>query len=146
MEHFGTRPTDTREYRAWINMKSRCNTPSSTNYGRYGGRGIKVCPEWETSFDRFIQDMGPRPSPHHSVDRIDYDGNYEPSNCRWATMVEQSRNKSVNHMVVLDGVSTPLVDAAANAPVPYNTVLYRLRRGWNIEDAVSRVAHKGVKP
>lgn len=76
----------------WSAMKQRCSNPNNRDYRLYGGRGISVCDRWLESFDNFMADMGNRPSPAHSIDRIDNDGNYEPSNCRWATKSVQNRN------------------------------------------------------
>ena len=73
-------------------MKVRCDNPNATGYANYGGRGIKVCDRWRTSFAAFLADMGPKPSPKHSIDRIDNDRGYERGNCRWATPKEQRRN------------------------------------------------------
>ena len=85
--------SDTPEYRAWRDMLSRCENPNTRYYELYGGRGISVCDRWRGSFEMFYADMGPRPSPRHSIDRIDNDGDYEPGNCRWATWTEQNANK-----------------------------------------------------
>lgn len=79
-------------YKTWISMKQRCYNPNSYGYTYYGGRGIIVCDRWKTSFKNFLEDMGERPE-GHSLDRINNNGNYEPSNCRWATSKEQSNNK-----------------------------------------------------
>ena len=84
----------TAEYRAWKGMKTRCTNPKEPGWKYYGGRGIRVCDRWLNSFEAFLADVGPRPSPQHSIDRYpDNDGNYEPSNVRRATQAEQSQNR-----------------------------------------------------
>ena len=85
---------NTAEYRAWCSMITRCTNPNRKKWPDYGGRGITVCERWRNSFENFLADMGPRPSPKHSVDRYpNNDGNYEPGNVRWATKAEQANNR-----------------------------------------------------
>ena len=86
--------TKTPEYRAWLNMKKRCYFTKDTSYQRYGGRGIRVCDAWLHSFEQFLSDLGCKPGPEYSLDRIDPDRDYAPDNCRWATRVTQSQNQS----------------------------------------------------
>lgn len=83
------------EYYTWNNMKLRCYNPNSASYKYYGARGIIVCERWLHSFTNFLDDMGKRPTKAHSLDRINVNGNYEPSNCRWATLKEQRANRRI---------------------------------------------------
>lgn len=83
----------TPEYRSWQMMKNRCHNPKARDYAYYGGKGIKVCKQWRESFAAFLADMGRRPTPLHTLDRINTAKNYTPSNCRWATREAQARNR-----------------------------------------------------
>jgi hypothetical protein len=108
-------------------MLNRVRNKNTGCFADYGGRGIAVCREW-LAFDNFLRDMGPRPSSMHSIDRIDNDGNYEPSNCRWATAKQQRRNSRQNVMVEFRGKRITLVELAEVSGVPYCTLHWRLRR------------------
>lgn len=133
-----TKLKHTSEYRTWASMKSRCNNKNATGYKHYGGRGIKYDPRWDI-FANFIEDMGFKPSVFHSIDRIDYDGNYTKENCRWATDTEQARNKSSNNYMDYKGVRYPTISDLAEA---YNLnedrIRSRLALGWNINQCVER--------
>lgn len=129
----------TPEYRIWLGMKSRC---SDLRNDRYGGRGIRVCERWLNSFPAFLEDMGPRPSAEHSIDRIDNDGNYEPRNCRWATATIQSNNRSNCVRLEIDGRSLTVSDCAAETGVSRELIYKRLERGLSSSEAVNPAARK----
>lgn len=114
----------------------RCRNVDAVSFPDYGGRGITVCDRW-LDFVNFLADMGPRPSPKHSIDRFpDNDGNYEPGNCRWATIKEQMNNKRNNHREVHNGVTKTLAEWENCAGISANTLSMRLSRGWSIGRAI----------
>jgi hypothetical protein len=113
-------------------MRKRC----ASKHKDYGGRGIKVCRRWQDSFEAFLRDMGPRPSPQHSVDRKNNSGDYTPKNCRWATREEQASNTRRNHVLTIDGKTQTLVAWAREFGIDHRTILMRLRHRWSAADAV----------
>lgn len=130
------RGTKTPEYHAWGDMLRRCYRPDAPNYKNYGARGIRVCEQWRGSFAAFLADVGPRPTPKHTLDRIDNAGSYEPGNCRWATRAEQARNRRNNRLVTIGGRTLCLADWAAEVGAPVRTLASRLRAGWPDHEAV----------
>lgn len=132
------------EVSVWNGMKSRCRNKRDRIYKHYGGRGIKVCDRWLNSFDAFIEDMGRRPSKKHSIDRIDVNGDYEPSNCRWTTQKEQARNTRRNVLVTFNGETRCISDWAERTGIKYGTLKQRIRHGWPIEIALNPTLRKGT--
>lgn len=131
--------TDSPEYRAWSSMKKRCLNPRHGVYARYGARGITVCERWIGDFPAFLSDMGPRPSADHSLERVDNNLGYSPSNCEWRSRHAQNRNRRNTVFVRIDGRDLPLAEAAEMASLPYGTVWRRVTRfGWPIERALSQ--------
>lgn len=124
-------------YRTWETMKRRCLSPVSANYHLYGGRGITVCPEWIESFDAFLRDMGEQPSPSHSLDRINGDLGYSKDNCRWATWVQQGRNRANNRKLTLNGITRCVSEWCEITGLAHTTIHSRLVRGWSEEEALT---------
>lgn len=127
---------DLPEHGVWDGMKDRCYKPNTVGYEHYGGRGIKVCDRWRESFQAFYEDMGPRPSPEHQLDRIDNDGNYEPGNCRWATRGEQRRNRKDTRMLTFRGETMCLTDWAKRFGMSKGVLRDRIARGMSVEEAL----------
>jgi len=126
----------------WINMKQRCQNPKSTHYQNYGGRGIRVCERWDRDFLAFVADMGERPSQNHTLDRIENNGDYEPTNCRWATRAEQGRNKRNNHLVTYQGVTKPTSAWAEQMGISGTLLRKRLEIGWSSERALTQTVRQ----
>lgn len=127
------------EYRTWLAMKRRCFDCKSKDFANWGGRGISVCDRWNVSFENFLADMGPRPPGPYSIDRIDPNGDYEPANCRWATVSENSsEHLRANILVTHNGVSYPSLAAACRAlGIPITRAHMRLKAGMPMDRVLS---------
>ena len=118
-------------------MRTRCTKPSHVAWPRYGGRGIRVCSRW-LDFRNFIADMGPKPSPHHSLDRFpNNDGNYTPTNCRWATRKEQARNAGRRRLFTVGGRTQYLTEWAQETGITISTLWARIHAGWKPDRVVT---------
>lgn len=137
--------SNTPLWNSWRNMVKRTTDPKDTNYSYYGGRGISVCSEWRQSFEAFVRDMGPTHGDGLTLDRIDVNGNYEPTNCRWATPLEQGRNKRNNRLLTFRGETMPLSAWAERVGVHHTVIRARLRNGWSVERALTAPAPKRRK-
>jgi hypothetical protein len=131
--------TNSRTWRSWNSMLHRRNRPGDPSWPRYGGAGIRVCERWqgERGYNSFVEDMGQRPE-GRTLDRVDNDGDYEPSNCRWATLVEQNNNKSVNRIITHAGHTRTLAQWATALGIRDGTIARRIDvYGWPLERALS---------
>lgn len=140
-KHYRHMMSGTRIYQEWQGMKGRCNNPHDPRYDRWGGRGIKVCDEWQNSFEAFYNwAMANGYKDDLTIDRIDNDGNYEPSNCRWATQQEQSRNRSSNIKITIGNSTRTLMEWCSIFNVNYKNVRDRYwRNGFSsIDDLFNR--------
>ena len=128
-------------YQAWWSMIDRCHNPDSSSFGNYGERGISVCERWR-QLDRFVEDMGHPPSPEHSLDRINNDGNYEPDNCRWTTGKTQARNRRTSVWITAFGETKSAPEWSDIHGVAAPTIIYRVKAGWNTELAVTKTSNR----
>lgn len=126
----------TPENSAWRGIKDRCYNPKHRHYADYGGRGITMCDEWKDDFEAFYRDMGPRPSPEHSIDRVENDKSYSKDNCRWATAEEQANNRRSNLVYELNGVFKTLPDWCSDLGLNYKQTYQRIYRGMLFEEAI----------
>jgi lambda repressor-like predicted transcriptional regulator len=127
----------TPTYAAWKAMKARCHNPNVKSYQEYGARGVSVCQRWRASFAAFLEDMGEKPSPQHTLDRRENTKGYEPGNVRWATQREQQQNKTNNVLLTHNGQTKVLTEWARQAGVSLSTLKERLARGWPLSEAVT---------
>jgi len=138
----GTRP----EYVAWMAMCRRCHNPNTLDYPDYGGRGIKVCDRWLNNgeygrgFANFFADMGHKPTPKHTLDRIDTDGLYSPDNCKWADKFEQANNKRNIKKYTVLGVTGGVAFLSRHFGISRERVKNRIKRGWSLEKAFTMPA------
>lgn len=119
-------------YNTWLSMKKRCSNPADSSYPHYGGRGIKVCDRW-LNFENFYRDMHPKPSPSHQINRINNNGNYEPSNVNWVTPAENSNNRRSSVILSWQGKTLTLAEWAIEVNLPYSALKQRYKKGWSIE-------------
>jgi hypothetical protein len=138
------------EYQSWKSMKERCRNPRDRYYKDYGGRGIFVCQEWlgKSGFQKFLEDMGPKPSRSHTIDRREVNGPYSAKNCRWATPGEQQRNKRINIFVRVGGKKMCLTEACLDLGLSYSGVYARMvRKKLSPEEAILRDRrYKNIRP
>lgn len=125
------------EYRVFHVMLDRCYRKTCKNFKEYGARGITVCERWRTSFPNFISDMGRRPTPLHTIERINNDGNYEPGNCRWATRLEQGGNRRNTIVLTAFGKTKTIPQWCKDTGLNYSTLIKRHRQGWTAERALT---------
>jgi len=124
-------------YNVWLNMKSRCFNENNPQYHTYGGRGIYVCDEWKKDFQRFVEDMPPRPTRDHQLDRTDNDGPYSPDNCQWSTRKVNMERRTNTTYVEIDGTRYKLLDLVKISGRGRDTVLERVKRGYGYSDVIS---------
>jgi len=133
-----SKSTLTQLYTAWINMKARCYNNSNRQFHVWGGRGITVCDRWRNSFVAFHEDMGDPPTPQHSIDRIDVNGNYEPNNCRWATPQQQGSNRRNIRSLTYKGETRGVSEWSRKLDIPISTIANRMGRNLPPEQCLSR--------
>lgn len=125
------------EYYSWYNAKRRCYYPDYKDYSNYGARGIKMCEEWQDNFEQFLKDMGPKPAPKYSIERINNNGNYEPSNCKWATAKEQNNNSRNNRYITFQNRRKTISQWAAERHIKLTTLRMRIDvYNWSLDRAL----------
>ena len=132
----------TKENSVWRTMCNRCSNPNHGSYKHYGAKGITVCERWRSDFMNFFNDMGPIPTPEHTIDRIDSKGNYEPGNCRWATNDIQQNNRSNNHKIEFRGDVKNLAQWCREFNMDESTFTNRIKRGMTVETALTKPVQK----
>ena len=136
----------TSENKAWQAMRYRCLNKEHDRYRYYGGKGIGICQRWLDSYENFLADMGRKPSPKHSLDRIDGDKDYSPGNCRWASWTEQANNKGNNRIIQYGYCRRTMAQWARTRRMSYSALSRRLDLGWSIHDALFKPVKKYQHP
>ena len=135
--------SNSKLYRTWAAVKRRCNTPSDKNYKNYGGRGIKMCEEWNNSFEAFMNwAISNGYSDSLTIERIDVNGNYCPENCTWIPANEQQNNRRTCYSITYNGKTQTLIDWCSELNLPYKLIHNRIHKlGWKFERAISEPVH-----
>lgn len=135
------------EFFTWRGMLDRCYSERcDSSWENYGGRGISVCERWIKSFDAFFEDMGPKPHPSLSIDRINVNGHYEPSNCRWASWEVQANNKRTNVFVTYGGTTLTMAQWSRKLKISPSVLGSRIKKGWSAHKAFTTPVRKTTKP
>lgn len=130
------------EYVVWKGIRARITNPKHVSYMNYGGRGITLSPVFD-NYEEFLRCVGRRPSPSHSIERIDNDKGYEPGNVCWTTVKEQCRNTRDNRYLTYRGETKSMVEWCEELTLPYSTIRYRTKAGWSVEDAFNKPIREG---
>lgn len=142
----GARGSD--EWKIWSKIKDRCFNPNCKEYPHYGARGVIMCAEWRDDFAAFLAHIGPRPSRDYSIERINNAGNYEPGNVRWATDLEQGRNRRNNRLLTVDGVTRCASEWAEVTGIKSATIINRMNKNWEptaVVGVAPSLSNKGYK-
>lgn len=136
----------TKIYRVWCSMKERCDNKNNKSYKNYGAKGIKVCEEWSNDFLKFYYwaiNNGYKEG--LTIDRINFNKNYEPQNCRWVTTKQQNRNYSKNRFMEYNGKKYCIVELSEKFNISYGTLLYRINAGYTLEEAIIKKDLRGER-
>lgn len=139
-----TKAKTSKVYMTWGRMVKRCYNKNDSSYSRYGGRGISVCKRW-LIFENFLENMGEPPTKNHSIDRINNDGNYCKSNCRWATSKQQQRNTRNNLMITHNGQTFCLAEWSERTGIKKHSISQRLKQGWSMGKIINEYSCRTMR-
>lgn len=132
------------EFGVWAGMKARCYNPNNESYPSYGGRGIRICESWLNGFAVFYADMGDRPGPGWTIERINNDGNYEPANCKWIPRPDQSKNRRGLHLITIAEITHTLAEWSRLSGVKETTLFRRIKTNWPVEELLTTQMYKRI--